>query len=435
MTTARAKRLYLCNLIPLWEKDDDRLAVDWQRERATVGTPAEMRVTVRAPVVLDPADNTLSVLFDVYESDFLLTGGFDDRMASIGSADSDDERYDRRPLRCIGASEPIADADRMRFIFLSPLASPSGKNGDGKNDVETLVRAWWRVEDQADTVGSSEFYFDVAVNLGGDTMEERSDHELELAPAGAFGSGLDRRGADPDAFADLVAPARPVLEAAGWTADHATLGQEVELVARVRGALAGQTARFLVLADRNNPEDPDQALATRAAVAEDDAASPQDAVLEQFDVPVVRGEARVRWALPPLIAERDVYALRCVVQLADRQDPAAGVAAEGDRIALHARLELRAPLRLRLVDSRGKPLAGMSYTLRRAGDPEVVATGRTDRDGQITVPDLPGADYLVDVNGLAVLGASEPEYVPPPRQPKRVVISMVELARPMGGGR
>jgi len=431
MTTARAKRIYLCNLFPLWEKDDDRLIVDWGRERAAVGAPVEMRVTVRSEAPLDPADPTLAVRFDVFESDFLLSGGTDDHMASIGSAVSDDDGYEQRPLRRIATGQPIADADRTRFIFLSLPSEPAGKS-ENTDNVVTLLQAWWTVRGQDDAVGAPEYYFDVAVSLDDDTMEERSDHELEIAAAGAFGSGLTLPGADRDAIASLVTPAQPVLENAGWATDHALPGETVELVARVRGASAGQIASFRVVADSPEQDNDEGTLVAR--LGGDEPIVRGDTVLEHFDVPVRNGEARVGWTLPPLIPARGVYALRALVGLVDRVEPAVGTPAVGGRPALYARLELCAALQLQLTDTRGRPLANVKYTILRA-DGQEVAHGRSESDGLITVADLPGADYIVEVEGLAVVSASEPDYAPPPPDPKRVVISVIELARPNGAAR
>ena len=79
---ARAKRFYLCNLIPLWEIDDAHLDVDWTQESAKNGEIVEMRVVVK-DLDLNMKTPDFTIEFEVNENDVLILGGLDDRVVTI----------------------------------------------------------------------------------------------------------------------------------------------------------------------------------------------------------------------------------------------------------------------------------------------------------------------------------------------------------------
>lgn len=200
---SRAKRFYLCNLIPLWEIDEKDMAVDWPTYHAYFGDLIEMRADIQkrrirfaeADGVTPAAD--LKLRFEIYESDFLLSGGRNDHMATFSShADYGDEPT-VRPVKLVPDVDKIAVADQEQFIFIQwidahettlTITASDGTTSSRTEQVpDTLrVRCWWRVteEDGGDVSGNPEYYYDVYVDgklENGDdlSLHERSDHELE----------------------------------------------------------------------------------------------------------------------------------------------------------------------------------------------------------------------------------------------------------------
>lgn len=200
---ARAKRFYLCNLIPLWEIDEKDMAVDWPNYHAYFGDLIELRADIQkrrirfaaADGVTPAAD--LKLRFEIYESDFLLSGGRNDHMATFSShADYGDEPT-VRPVKLVPDVDKVAVAEREQFIFLQwvnaheatlTITAPDGTTSSRTEQVpDTLrVRCWWRVteEEGGDVSGNPEYYYDVYVDgklENGDelSLHERSDHELE----------------------------------------------------------------------------------------------------------------------------------------------------------------------------------------------------------------------------------------------------------------
>src|SRR5688500_11186696 len=95
----RAKRFYLCNLIPLCEIDDEHLEVDWIQENAKNGEIVEMRVVVK-DLDLNMKTPDFTIEFEVNENDVLLFGGLDDRVVTITNKTEDDKEH--RAISIVG---------------------------------------------------------------------------------------------------------------------------------------------------------------------------------------------------------------------------------------------------------------------------------------------------------------------------------------------
>lgn len=216
----RAKRFYLCNLIPLWEIDEKGLAVDWPVHRAGFGE----RVALRADLSSRPirwadsshseVDPELKVRFEVYESDFLLSGGPNDRMAVLSSHADFGESAEVRPLKIVQSFDAIPEAEREQSLFLRDA---------GPEALE--VRGFWKVADEpgGDVSGDPEYFYDVYVEgrlQSGEalSLHERSDHELEAFDRDALLFLPEQASAD---YEEYVPPPRqgkvtPLLNSRSW---------------------------------------------------------------------------------------------------------------------------------------------------------------------------------------------------------------------------
>src|SRR5215212_2593137 len=141
---ARAKRFYLCNLIPLWEIDDDHLAVDWTQEDARNGEIVEMRVVVK-DLDLNMLTPDFTIEFEINENDILLFGGLDDHVLTISSKTDKDKEV--RPISVIGENDTVPADQRLKNIFLSPLPNQAPQK---------LIRAFWSATWQDDVAGLPE---------------------------------------------------------------------------------------------------------------------------------------------------------------------------------------------------------------------------------------------------------------------------------------
>jgi phosphatidylserine/phosphatidylglycerophosphate/cardiolipin synthase-like enzyme len=195
---SRAKRFYLCNLIPLWEIDEPDMDVDWPFYHAYFGDLIDMRAAVkRRQIRWAGADGTtpaadLKIRFEVYESDFLLSGGLNDRMAVYSSAAGFGDDPQVRPLKVVADFDAIPAADREKFIFIrwADAHDVSVTKPDGTKQTTSIpdtleIRCFWRVvEDEGgDVSGDPEYYYDVYVEGklrdGSDvSLNERADHEI-----------------------------------------------------------------------------------------------------------------------------------------------------------------------------------------------------------------------------------------------------------------
>jgi hypothetical protein len=218
---ARAKRFYLCNLIPLWEIDDEHLEVDWIQEEAVDGEIVEMKVVVK-DIVLDMQKPNFSVQFEINENDILLFGGLDDHMMTIASQQEKDAEL--RALAVMGENDPLPPDQRLKKIFVSPT---TGANSKG------LIRAFWQATWQDDVAGEPEYYFDFRLEVGDKTFKERSDRELTVKRNGADGTGA----------AAGKALALPVV---GWSREETFAEQTIDQVALLDNVNTGKPVSFIV---------------------------------------------------------------------------------------------------------------------------------------------------------------------------------------------
>jgi hypothetical protein len=170
---ARAKRFYLCNLIPLWEIDDERLEVDWLQEKAQDGNVVEMQVVAR-DIDLSAQSHDLLIEFEIFESDFLFSGWDDDHVLTIRNQPSVKAKHEFRPLKVLDEDQSPPLDQRLKYIFLSRI--------EGEEDgVATLIQTYWKAKWQEDVVADPEYYFDVSLKAGEEEYEERSDRELTVS--------------------------------------------------------------------------------------------------------------------------------------------------------------------------------------------------------------------------------------------------------------
>lgn len=199
---ATAKRFYVCNLIPLWNVDEENVSVDWPTYHRFFGDLIELKAEITHRRIRWSAgdgrtpDPDLRVRFEVYESDFLLSGGMNDLMGVISShADYGDEP-EVRAIRLIDVWRDVPAGDREKFIFARwkgaadttvTVTAPDGTvSTRTERTPDTLeVRTWWRVRNPegGDVAGDPEFYYDLYLDSkleNGEALDlhERSDHEL-----------------------------------------------------------------------------------------------------------------------------------------------------------------------------------------------------------------------------------------------------------------
>lgn len=200
---SRAKRFYLCNLIPLWEIDEKGMDVDWPVYHAFFGDLIEMRAEIRdrkiawstGDAATPQAD--LKIRFEVKESDFLLSGGLNDDMGTFSSHAGFGDDVKLRPIRIVQDVDQVPEADREKFIFIhwrqafERTVTVKGEDGRETTSTEKVpealeVRCFWKVEEPegGDVSGSPEYYYDVYLegkleNGEGVELHERSDNELE----------------------------------------------------------------------------------------------------------------------------------------------------------------------------------------------------------------------------------------------------------------
>lgn len=192
----RAKRYYVCNLIPLWEIDEENMDVDWPNFHAYFNDLIEMRADIKkrpirwtrdAGVIPDPE---LKIRFEVYESDYLLSGWANDWMGTFSSDKDYGDKVQVRPIKIVDDFDKIPEDEREKFIFIHwidkselTITGPDGKSKKVEQPETLEVRCWWRVKDEDDVSGNPEYYYDVFVEaktIDGKSvkLEERSDHEL-----------------------------------------------------------------------------------------------------------------------------------------------------------------------------------------------------------------------------------------------------------------
>lgn len=402
-----AKRFYLCNLIPLWEIDDDKLDVDWGSNSARDGDSIELRVVVSdLPLEVDPPD--FSVRFDIMESDFLLTGGLDDRAAKIEAPSKRSDDAEVRPFKLIGENELPVGSDVLHHIFLTRLAREDDRE-------RVLIRCFWKAERQDDVFGHPEYYFDFTIEVDDQEREERSDRELVVhSAAGGFGKGLGLRSLELERAVVLGVPPAPNVQSAGWSKPSTPLGEAVQLIAIVDGASAGHPLTFEILSDST-----------------DDAE-----ILERIDTVIERnGVQSVGWVPPrpfPLTELSELSFRAYVEYLPDRiaYSETNTYTFGKETIRMEGRLQLEADLEVEVLDEGGRPEAGVKYHLERP-DGTLLSEGFTDSRGRIAVPRLGGGEYHVRLEGVSLLDAAEPDApARPPPETDSLVFSVVQLFPP-----
>lgn len=228
---ARAKRFYLCNLIPLWQIDNAHLEVDWTQEAAKNGEIVEMRVVVK-DLDLNMTTPDFTIEFEVNENDVLLFGGLDDRVVTITNKAAE-KKTEHRDIAIIGANDAVPTDQRLTKIFLSPLPNAAPQK---------LIRAFWPAAWQKDVAGSPEYYFDVKLEFTGKTFKERSDRELTVSEE-SIGTGVTS--ADPTVAKPLVLPA------VGWSLQDVFAEKTVNQLALLDQPNAGKPVSFVITPDVN----------------------------------------------------------------------------------------------------------------------------------------------------------------------------------------
>lgn len=198
----RAKRFYLCNLIPLWNIDEENMDVDWPVYHGYFGDLIDMKADIKERAVHYQEDGEvaadLKIRFEINESDFLLSGGLNDHMATYSShADFGDDITEVRPIRITSDFDALSEVEKEEAIwirwqpahsFTREVIAPDGTtSSETEQRPDTLeVRCWWRIteEEGGDVSKNPEYYFDIYVegSLEDESeldLHERSDHELE----------------------------------------------------------------------------------------------------------------------------------------------------------------------------------------------------------------------------------------------------------------
>lgn len=152
--------------------------------------------------------------------------------------------------------------------------------------------------------------------------------------------------------------------------------------------------------------------------------------LETIEAPL-GGEnfVEIPWQVPAAIAEGAPEALSFTASLLD-QAIASADHPQTNRTPspLYAQLRLQTFLEIQLIDSNNNPLANVTYQLTdREGTPIDGASGQTGPDGEILIPDLPSTEYILQVNGITVFSASEPELPTLPPAPDNTVFSFLDV--------
>ena len=225
---ARAKRFYLCNLIPLWEIDSAHLDVDWTQENAKNDEIVEMKVVVK-DLDLNMQTPDFSVEFEIKENDFLIFGGRNDHELTFTSKTEKDKEHRSLSILALNATPPANE--RLTKIFVSSLPTAPQK----------MIQAFWSAKYRDDIAGNPEFFFDVKLEFNGKNFEERSDHELSVSKEnfGAPGtSGTGTTGSVP-----------LVLPAVGWSAKDVFAEQSINQLALLDQANTGQAVSFVTTPD------------------------------------------------------------------------------------------------------------------------------------------------------------------------------------------
>lgn len=300
-----SKRFYLCNLIPLWKIDLAHLEVDWTQEEARDGEVVELRAVVKIPLNLQQPN--FSVQFEINESDYLLFGGLDDHVVTIGSQPGDGVEH--RPFTVLDEADPVPDDQQLQRIFVSPMPAQEGTP-------HTLIRTYWRAEWRDDVSGNPEYYFDFEMRVEGVPHKERAERELVVSAGAVDNAAAGAGGADGAALQ---------LPALGWTQERVFPGEEATRFALLAEDTVGQPLTFIIT--------PEQGGALWIML------------VPEFDPTVTPGtDISQPWRVPVFLPLEGITSLNLQARINEETYPARDVAAiQGhEGLALHQHLRLRA---------------------------------------------------------------------------------------------
>lgn len=346
---ARAKRFYLCNLIPLCEIDDAHLEVDWTQESAKNGEIVEMRVVVK-DLDLNMKTPDFTIEFEVNENDVLIFGGLDDRVVTITNK-AGEKNTEHRDISIVGENDAVPPDQKLKNIFLSPLPNAAPRK---------LIRAFWSATWQDDIAGEPEFYFDVKLEFTGKTFKERSDRELSVSKEAFVGPGAPGS-TDPSVAGPLVLPA------VGWSLQEIFAEKPVDQLALLDQPNAGNPVSFVITPDAN---------ATLLWIL---------LIPKSNDAPAGGALIKKPWTVPRFLPLEDIKTLDLLGKIGDKEVKASTVAkAEAEKFTgqtggLFAQLTLNPGRAKTTVPDPGVPVSDQqqSATTLMSADPKLVTLKAT----------------------------------------------------------
>jgi len=201
---------------------------------------------------------------------------------------------------------------------------------------------------------------------------------------------------------------------AGWTTELGNPGDPVELWVEVNGGQIGQKLSVEI----------------QSVTAAGDGVP-----LETIEVPLGQGDRiAISWKIPAAIAEGAPEALSFTASLLDRPVVSAdhtlpeGADSSSAPSQIYSRIKLQTFLEVQLIDSNNQPLENVFYQLLdRRGEPIAGASGESGADGEILLPDLPSTEYVLQIDGVTVFGATEPNLPASPPEPDNTVFSFIDV--------
>ena len=382
--------LYRCNLFSFAGPQTRGVESHWTQGLVPIG---ERDVRSGEPVELyvkiDVSQQTVSsaphIRFDVLEEDFLLTGGLDDRVVTLLGTDTPppDDDFSVRPRISISAEIPVGETIEEAVERFKVRNADSYANhllvytDSGSSPGVVHLITWWiaeRVEDWA----NAELYF--IVNVDGE-FEDQSD-VISVSP---------ERFVPPPILPDV---SWPELQGISWEDDSAAPGDLVSFEIEGRGLQPGIHVG-VTLADEVGD------------------------IVDQFDVPILRGPRHLGyWRVPANPGE--LYHLRA--ELAGRE------------LSTRRPLSIKRTFKFRLdvpfargVDDSLSPVA--YRVLDQNG--VVVREGTTSLGREVELPDLPGSDLELELEGVEIISVSDAPVATPPDVPPAIgrFFRIVELGK------